>query len=126
MKRHRHTKWGTYDPSKKDKDNLKLQVVNFFNQNSIEHTPIENPIIVELYFYMKRPKSHYRSGKFSNIIKDKSPKHHITKPDVDNLAKLVLDAGNDFLWKDDSIIVNLIANKCYGQKPRTEIIIKDA
>lgn len=48
-----------------------------------------------------------------------------TKIDVDNAAKLILDAGNQTLWHDDSQIVSLYVKKvfCNDGKPRTEIKI---
>lgn len=48
-----------------------------------------------------------------------------TKSDVDNLAKVALDAGNKILWNDDAEIVSLYIKKMYCQdgKPRTEIEI---
>jgi len=48
-----------------------------------------------------------------------------TKIDCDNAAKLILDAGNQTLWHDDSQIVSLYVKKyfCNDGKPRTEIWI---
>lgn len=34
-----------------------------------------------------------------------------TKPDVDNLAKAVLDAGNGVLWRDDGLVVDCLIEK---------------
>jgi Holliday junction resolvase RusA-like endonuclease len=46
-----------------------------------------------------------------------------TKSDVDNYCKLLLDAGNETLWHDDSQIVSLYVKKyfCNDGEPRTEI-----
>ena len=38
------------------------------------------------------------------------------KPDADNLAKGVLDAGNAVLWKDDAQIVRLVVEKWHGEQ----------
>jgi len=48
-----------------------------------------------------------------------------TKIDCDNGAKLILDAGNQTLWHDDSQIVSLYVKKhfCNDGKPRTEILV---
>ena len=73
------------------------------------------PIYVGLVFYMPRPKSHYRTGKFSHILKESAPKFHTKKPDVDNLSKAVLDAMTDSgLLSDDSIIVRHEIYKKYA------------
>ena len=51
----------------------------------------------------------------------------VTRPDIDNYLKLVLDACNKFLWADDSQITTLIAKKRYADKPSIEIeIITDS
>lgn len=41
-----------------------------------------------------------------------------SKPDVDNLAKTILDASNGIVWRDDAQIVDLHVRKAYG-RPRT-------
>ena len=127
LKRHRHSRWGTYDPSKEDKKIFAEKVVKKFTQDRPKYKflsfPIQGPIIVHINFHIKRPKSHYRTGKYEGIVKDKAPIAHTSKPDIDNLAKFVLDACNNVLWKDDSIIVDLHLVKHYSDKPKTEINI---
>lgn len=48
---------------------------------------------------------------------------HVKRPDVDNLAKLVLDGMKD-AWHDDSQIADIHAVKLYGKEPRTVIHIR--
>ena len=43
------------------------------------------------------------------------------KPDLDNLEKAVLDAGNGILWKDDALVVVKTACKIYGEHGLTII-----
>ena len=76
-----------YDPSKKDKKQW-LKCV----QQHIPKEPLSCPLRINLEFYFPRPKNHYRSGKYSNELKPKAPKIHTFMPDIDNLAKFVLDA----------------------------------
>ena len=82
---------------------------------------------MNIQFYMKRPKSHYRTGKFTGYIKEKWIKlPHTKKPDIDNLIKFVLDAlqGQNGFFLDDSQVVRLYAEKIYtDDNPHTEIII---
>ena len=49
-----------------------------------------------------------------------------TKPDVDNLAKLVLDSLNGVIWRDDAQIVELTVSKHYTDEPRTIITVRQA
>ena len=76
---------------------------------------LSGAIQVELNFYFARPKSHFRTGKFSHIMKDDAPKHHLKKPDLDNLAKLPLDVLTKMRYfSDDSQVVNLLVTKEYA------------
>ena len=47
------------------------------------------------------------------------------KPDLDNVAKLILDSLNNVAYKDDSQIVMLKVEKFYGEIPRMEIDLKN-
>lgn len=120
QKRHRYRRTSnriiTYDPSSKDKDALaKLMAL------SMPSTPFKEPVCVMLKFYMKRPKKHFRTGKYSNQLKPNQPTDHTNRPDIDNLIKLFLDAGNKVLWEDDSYVVGIYAKKMYSRNPRTEV-----
>ena len=76
---------------------------------------------------MKRPKFHYRTGKFADLLKDKWQKIAMDKkPDIDNLIKYVLDAlqGHNGYFVDDAQIIRIYAEKIYADDdPRTEIMI---
>ena len=75
---------------------------------------------------MKRPKSHYRTGKYAGLVKDRWQKIMMDKkPDIDNLIKFVLDAlqGQEGYIVDDSQVVRIYAEKLYSDKPRTEIMM---
>ncbi len=109
LKRHRHRlKGGTYDPSKKDKDDF-VKVVG--------ELPLEKmtkPIKCTLHFFCKRPKNHYKTGKNAHILKDTAPKYNTNNKDLDNMVKFVLDALNDKLYTDDCLIVEINCIKTYS------------
>lgn len=124
QQRHRHHRVKnsdfvtTYDPSSKIKKE--------FLKKCLPHkpeSPLDCPLRVVMEFYFKRPKSHYRTGKFSHILKPDAPTNHITRPDSDNLAKMVKDALNKVFWKDDSLVCDLHIKKIYSESPRTEVFI---
>ena len=46
------------------------------------------------------------------------------KPDLDNTAKLLLDALNGIAWRDDAQVVGLKVSKRYGSEPETLIRVK--
>ena len=113
LKRHRHCKFGThtYDPSSKEKKEFVNKIANLIPPN-----PIEKPMKAKLFFYEKRPKSHYRTGKFSHLMKANSPKHNMSRRDLDNFIKFVLDALNKVLYLDDSQIIEIEAGKYYSDE----------
>ena len=85
--------------------------------------PISNPICIDMLFYMLRPKSHFGTGRNKEILKKTAPYVHFSKPDIDNLEKMVYDCLNQMAWMDDSLIVESRAKKVYSRNPRTEITI---
>lgn len=52
----------------------------------------DGPLSCRLRFYMPRPKSHYRSGRFAGILKTLAPTWCCKRPDIDKLERAVLDA----------------------------------
>jgi Holliday junction resolvase RusA-like endonuclease len=46
------------------------------------------------------------------------------KPDIDNAAKLVCDALNKLVWKDDSQIVEAHITRRYAEAPQTVITVR--
>ena len=111
-----------YDPSFKDKKQIWLQIAKYKPK-----VPFAGDIMVKLMFVMERPKNQYRTGKFKHLLKDEVPEYHSIRPDLDNLAKLVLDVvqGKARFIIDDSQVCMLQAEKIYGKNPRTEIIIEE-
>ena len=76
---------------------------------------------VKIEFYLKRPK---------RLMRKKDPEEripHISKPDIDNLVKQILDSGEGFLWVNDKTIYQLDLSKWYHEKtgkPRISIEIE--
>ena len=120
QKRHRSSfrsgKIRNYDPSAKDKKKFKV-IAGVLAPRSA----LKGDISLNVTFYMPRPKTHRRTGKYSKLLKKDAPLWHSIKPDIDNLVKFVMDALQGILWEDDCKIVSLEARKLYSEKPRTEI-----
>lgn len=55
--------------------------------------------------------------KLSGRVRPKS------KPDLDNIAKAVLDALNDFAYRDDSQVIKLTVEKTYASEPGLWVIV---
>ena len=121
QKRHRHTNRGfVYDPSAKDKQKVIPQIVAQFREK-----PFIDAILLEINFYLKRPKSHY--NKYD--IKPTAPKWKTTKPDLDNHIKFYLDCmSKGVVFKDDNQIISIVATKNFCdeyQENFVEIVITD-
>ncbi|MBO0575126.1 RusA family crossover junction endodeoxyribonuclease [Clostridium botulinum] len=48
------------------------------------------------------------------------------KPDVDNIAKVILDSLNGLAYGDDKQIVFCTISKWYGENPKVEVILEEA
>ena len=76
--------------------------------------PTTQPLMMELEFVMPRPRKHYRTGKKAHELKPDAPIWHLTKPDVDNLAKATVDSMAGIAYDDDRSIASLTATKRYA------------
>jgi len=67
---------------------------------------LEGALEIFINYYIERPKSHYRTGRNSHILKDSSPVYKTSVPDGDNYDKAIWDACKDAgLIKDDSYFI---------------------
>jgi Holliday junction resolvase RusA-like endonuclease len=77
-------------------------------------TTTGDPLNVVIDAVFERPKSHLRKSG----VKADAPK--LPRPDVDNIAKAVLDALQ-LVMGDDSLVGRLVVEKSYGQEARTTV-----
>lgn len=106
-----------YTPSKtRDKQ----EIIGFKLRQLHKGAPINVPMKVTFIFHMPLLKS-WSNKKAEQML---GTPHH-KKPDLSNLIKLVEDAGNGIVWKDDSLIFHYgQSRKIYGGRPRIEIHIE--
>ena len=111
-----------YDPSFKDKKQIWLQIAKHKPK-----MPLAGDIMVKLVFTMPRPKNQYRTGKYKHLLKDNVSEYHSYKPDLDNMVKLICDViqGKGRMICDDSQICMLQAEKVWGIKGKTEVVIEE-
>lgn len=75
--------------------------------------PLEGPILVSIHAFMPVPASwskKKRQDALSGVIRP------TTKPDIDNIAKL-LDALNEVVFRDDKQITTALVAKSYSARP---------
>lgn len=86
--------------------------------------PLGGPLSLSVSFQMPRPKSHV--GKRGLL--PSAPREHLSKPDVDNLLKAVMDCLTTLgAWRDDTQVVEVRASKAYalGKRPGASIRIME-
>ena len=71
-----------------------------------DHPPFDGPVAVKVDFALPRPPSIPRK-RWAPIV----------KPDVDKLARAVLDALTGVVFTDDARVVSLVAEKHYAEGP---------
>ena len=84
--------------------------------------PEEGPLRARIYFGLPIPKSETKENKLQMIQRKVFP---TKKPDLDNLAKAVLDALNGVAYKDDCQIVTMLSRKNYAEAPYVKVILND-
>ena len=81
--------------------------------------PITGPVRVEIDFFFARPKSHYRTGKYSDILKADAPLYTVSHGDgdLDKLLRSTLDGlafpTGGTIIRDDCLVVSISASKQY-------------
>jgi len=117
--RHRTTKSGfTYTP-KETIQYENLVKVSFYEKYP-DHVPSDKAVKVMINAYYKMPKSF--SNKQQELVKIGKLKP-LKKPDVDNIAKSILDSLNNIAFIDDKQVVSALITKDYSQQPRVDVQI---
>lgn len=123
-KRPRQGKFGFYAPDGKEKTIIRNQLkeilmkkflkLDYFTNNDF------NKIEVSIKAYKPFAKSKTKFEKIMGYLNIFGLKD---KPDVDNIAKIYLDACNGLLWKDDASISKLTVEKFITLEEKSKIII---
>jgi Holliday junction resolvase RusA-like endonuclease len=72
---------------------------------------------IDFNFYFRPPPGKDSNLKLWGIIP------HTSRPDLDNICKMYMDASNGILYRDDAQVTRLSSSKHYSTNPRTEIDI---
>ena len=81
---------------------------------------ITNPVRLEIDFFFARPKSHYRTGKFSDQLKPNAPIYASShgQGDLDKLLRSTVDAlsfvTGGCIIRDDCLVVCITSSKQYA------------
>ena len=85
--------------------------------------PADTYVDLEVIAYVKIPKSATKARRAKMLSGKIRP---TTKPDWDNLGKLVSDALNGVAYDDDKRVVDARVRKFYSDRPRTQVTISEA
>lgn len=81
---------------------------------------LEGEITAVICAYFPIPKSTSKKKRAEMAVKHTGC---TTKPDADNIAKIVLDALNKMAYDDDSQVTRLLVKKGYSDEPRTVVVL---
>lgn len=94
----------------------------------------DGAVCVDITYALPRPKKHYRTGRYSHLLKGWAPIHHTEKPDKDKLDRAIYDALTESgIIKDDKVIVGGSSWKRWSwdrepdteDPPRVQITVRD-
>lgn len=108
-------KHGAYNSQKKIMDDIRWQI-----KSQHKGKLLAGAVKLEVIYFMPIPAS--LSKKKRALL---PYTYHITRPDSDNLTKLIKDCMSGIVYKDDSQVADGHYKKIYSEEPRTEIIIEE-
>ncbi len=92
-----------------------------FTEKYPDHIPTDEPVVLNLCAVYPIPDSWTKKKK----IQAANGEVHPGKPDIDNILKVVQDAGNNVIWSDDAQIFKLRdIEKRYGDRPGLTVLIE--
>jgi Holliday junction resolvase RusA-like endonuclease len=120
--RHRAFKMGSrivtqnYTPSGAPVNTWK-DLIALTARDLLPEAPLSGPLKVDATYRFRRPKSHFRTGKYSRELRPDAPYYHTKKPDRDNLDKAFLDIMTQIgFWRDDCQVVDGRIEKYYASE----------
>lgn len=109
-----------YDPEKSRNYKAYVKLLASEAMQNIGLTLTELPLGVEIITDVGIPASKSKKFKEQALNGLQLP---IKKPDVDNVAKIILDSISGIVYKDDKQIVKLTVSKKYSDTPKVEVKI---
>lgn len=91
--------------------------------------PFTGAVRVTLRCAFERPRCHFGTGRNANVLRADAPSSPIGKPDLDKLARALLDALKGVCWADDAQVAQLAARKRYankGEAPHVAVLVEEA
>ena len=81
------------------------QELSLAMQETRPDRPVVGPVALSFTVYMQRPKGHYGTGRKARVLRASAPEWPTVKPDLDKVARAILDAGTGVWYRDDAQVV---------------------
>ena len=117
--RPRFSRGRTYTP-KKTVDYERLIAVKALSAMA-PTIPVETPVAIFIWINHAIPASYSKKRKEACLNGLEFPK----KPDLDNVAKLYLDAMNGIVYKDDVQVIKLRVSKRYDTVASVHVLVRE-
>lgn len=85
-------------------------------------TPIEGPVSINVAISVHVPASWSKRKTLDALAGATWP---TSKPDLDNCVKLIADALNGIVWRDDKQIVRMVVSKRYAERAETVLQVAE-
>lgn len=80
-----------------------------------DQAPLEGPLETTIAFFIKRPRKHYRTGRYADQLREDAPLFCAETPDKDKLERAINDALTIAgIWHDDAQVVRSHTTKLYA------------
>lgn len=90
-----------------------------------QQTLFTEAVQVKVEFVFTRPKSHYGTGRNAGTLKQHAPEYVSRAPDVDKLARAILDAMTGIVFRDDAQVAHLNVWKRYGDSAMATVQVQE-
>lgn len=97
-------------------------LVRWVFTNTMESKKLQGEIEAKIVAMYPIPKS---MTKKNRQLIDEGKLHPTKKPDLDNVAKIILDSLNKIAFDDDSQVIRLIVEKHFSDEPRVEVTLRE-
>ncbi len=109
-----------YTPTKTKTYEYLIRQWFLYNYPDFEMTLSSVKITIIAYFNIPKSMSNKKREKMLN-----NEIRPMKKPDIDNITKIVLDALNKFVYKDDTQVIELEVKKYYADLPKVYVKIEE-
>ncbi len=97
-------------------------LVRWVFTNTMEARKLQGEIEAKIVAMYPIPKN---MTKKNRQLIDEGKLHPTKKPDLDNVAKIILDSLNKIAFDDDSQVIRLVVEKHFSDEPRVEVTLRE-